>query len=51
MVNKGKVVNAGMALEVCGNIHGSENSNGVPLLYPGRHCPTCDELLGQSAGS
>ena len=30
MVTKGKVVSAGMASEACGNIHGSETSNGIP---------------------
>ena len=30
MVTKGKVVNEGMALKACGNIHGSETSNGIP---------------------
>ena len=30
MVTKGKVAKVGMALEACGNIHGSETSNGIP---------------------
>ena len=30
MVTKGRVANVGMALEACGNICGSETSNGVP---------------------
>ena len=29
MVTEGKVANVGMALEVCGNIHGSDTSNGI----------------------
>ena len=39
MVTKGKVVNAGMALEVHGNIHGSETSNGIPCCIQAGTAP------------
>ena len=36
MVSKGKTGNVGVALQVRGNIHGSETSNGIPCcIYAG----------------
>ena len=39
MVTKGKVVNTGMALEVHGNICGSETSNGIPCCIQAGTAP------------
>ena len=39
MVTKGKVVNAGMAPEACGKIHGSEASNGIPCCIQAGTAP------------
>ena len=49
MVTKGKVAKVGMALEACGNFHGSETSTGIPCCIQAgtaQHMMNClDDLL------
>ena len=39
MASRGKTANVGMALEVCGNIRGSETSNGIPCCIQAGTAP------------